>query len=135
MPNSPASRLIPVLIVQDMSAALRFYAETLGGAQVYQFPPEGEPGFVTLRIGASEMALSVIGASMPLDVPKRPATGHRIQLSVNVASVDDAVGALAKLGARTAMEPSDQPWGERAAYMEDPDGNLVLLVSPLGNPA
>lgn len=30
------------------------------------------------------------------------------------------------------MPPIDQPWGERAAYVEDPDGNLIMLVAPIG---
>ena len=34
--------------------------------------------------------------------------------------------------APVAMAPVDQPWGERAAYVEDPDGNLVMLVAPAG---
>ena len=28
------------------------------------------------------------------------------------------------------LEPADQPWGERIAYLEDPDGNLVMLTAP-----
>ena len=27
-------------------------------------------------------------------------------------------------------EPADQPWGERIAYIADPDGNLVMLCAP-----
>lgn len=27
-----------------------------------------------------------------------------------------------------AISPTDQPWGERVAYVSDPDGNLVMLT-------
>ncbi|WP_437577674.1 VOC family protein [Sorangium sp. So ce887] len=26
------------------------------------------------------------------------------------------------------LEPADRPWGERVAYVADPDGNLVMLT-------
>ena len=59
----------------------------------------------------------------------RPASGHRIELCINVADVYAAVAALA---APLVMAPVDEPWGERAAYVEDPDGNLIMLVAPVG---
>jgi lactoylglutathione lyase len=126
-----ASRLIPVLIVDSMGASLRFYSKILGGVVVYQHPTFGDPAYVTLRVGRFEMALSHIDSSLPVNVPLRPVSGHRIQLCVNVDSVDETVKVLASIGIKTVMEPSDQPRGERAAYVEDPDGNLVLLVAPL----
>lgn len=42
--------------------------------------------------------------------------------------VDEAVDALRSIGAPVVLEPADQPWGERVAYVEDPDGNLVMLT-------
>jgi len=33
------------------------------------------------------------------------------------------------------LEPADQPWGERVAYLADPDGNLVMLTAPRERPA
>ena len=128
------SRLIPMLIVDDMHSALRFYAETLGGTPIYQFPAGTDPSFITLRFSNSDVALSRIDSSLPTNVSFRPATGHRIQLCVNVLGVDESVAVLRSIGSRVIMEPSNQPWGERAAYVEDPDGNLVLLVSPVNEP-
>jgi lactoylglutathione lyase len=32
-------------------------------------------------------------------------------------------------------EPVDQPWGERMAYVADPDGNPVMICAPLEPPA
>jgi lactoylglutathione lyase len=37
--------------------------------------------------------------------------------------------AAAAAGAPVLLAPSVQPWGERVAYIADPDGNLVMLVS------
>lgn len=31
------------------------------------------------------------------------------------------------------VAPADMPWGERIAYVEDPDGNLVMLAADAGS--
>jgi lactoylglutathione lyase len=63
-------------------------------------------------------------------VPQRPASGHRIELCINVENVDAAINALQKIDVRVVMPAQNLPWGERAAYVEDPDGNLVMLAAP-----
>jgi lactoylglutathione lyase len=131
--TAAASRLIPMLIVENMETSLRFYSDTLGGVPIYRYPVDGNPTFVSLRNGRFELALSDVISSLPANVPLRPVTGHRIQLCVNVESVDQTIEALGSIGSKVVMEPIDQPWGERAAYVEDPDGNLVLIVAPLAN--
>lgn len=127
----PASRVISMLSVADLKRALAMYEGVLGGRKIYQFPPEGEPGFVTLAFGETEIGLGVLGEGVGIHGRAlRPAIGHRIELCFNVDDVDETVAALAKLGLTVALAPVDQPWGERAAYIEDPDGNLVMLVAP-----
>ena len=58
--------------------------------------------------------------------PQRPATGHRIELCLYVDDVDATVGGGA---ATSSSSRDDQPWGERIAYIADPDGNLVMLCA------
>jgi uncharacterized glyoxalase superfamily protein PhnB len=41
----------PILEVPDIGAALAFYRDALGGVVQYQFPPEGEPVYLSLRVG------------------------------------------------------------------------------------
>jgi lactoylglutathione lyase len=118
-----------MLSVADMAASRRFYEQVLGGSLVYQFPPEGEPVFLTLKFGETELGLGILSGTGVHGRPQRPASGHRIELCINVDDVDTALAALA---APVVMAPVDQPWGERAAYVEDPDGNLVMLVAPVG---
>jgi lactoylglutathione lyase len=125
-----ATRVMPMLSVADMGASLRFYREVLGGEPVYQFPSEGEAVFLTLRFGDTELGIGLLSGEPMHGVPQRPATGHRIELCINVTDADEAVAALNAIGTRTVMEPVDLPWGERSAYVEDPDGNLVMLAAP-----
>ena len=126
----PATRIIPMLSVADIGASLQFYRAILGGQQVYQFPEEGDPVFLTLAFGETEIGIGSLTDSPMHGRAQRPAIGHRVELCINVESADDAVAALSAIGAIIVVPPTDLPWGERSAYVEDPDGNLVMLASP-----
>ena len=117
-----------MLSAADVAASLAFYGELLGGEEVYRFP-EDDPVFVTLRLGDSEIGIGGVAEAPVHGRPQRPATGHRIELCVYVDDVDEAVEAARATGAAVVLEPADQPWGERIAYLADPDGNLVMLTA------
>jgi lactoylglutathione lyase len=46
---------------------------------------------------------------------------------VYVEDVDATVAALRD--AAILREPADMPWGERVAYVSDPEGNVVALAA------
>ena len=127
--NGPGRSLFPMLSTLDLDRSLAFYGSVLGGTETYRFPADGPPDFLVLRIGSSDIGLGRVDAAPPLHGrPLRPASGHRVELCVYVDDVDEAVDALRSIGAPVVLEPADQPWGERVAYVEDPDGNLVMLT-------
>lgn len=118
-----------MLSVESLQRSLAFYADLLGGERSYQFPPQGDPVFVTLAIGQTEIGLGLLGGGPPLHgQPLRPATGHRVELCVYVDDLDAMVERLRAAGVPFLLEPTAQPWGERIAYVTDPDSNLVMLV-------
>lgn len=124
-----ASKLFPMLSCGDLSRSLAFYRDLLGGVESYRFPDEGEPAFIALTMGeASEIGLGGIAAEPLHGRPQRPATGHRVELCVYVDDVDDVWGRAAAAGFETVTAPADMPWGERTAWIADPDGNLVMLT-------
>ena len=111
-----SDRAFPIISVRDLGAVRRFY-EDLGFAQTYQFPPDGEPGFVTMERGSSSIGIGAGGAT----------DDDRFGLWVYVDDVDATLERLRAAGAPVVAEPQDQPWGERVARTRDPDGNLVYL--------
>lgn len=115
-----SDRAFPIIRVQDLPAVRGFY-EKLGFSQTYQFPPEGEPGFVTMERGSSSIG---IGAGEANDA-------DRFGLWVYVDDVDAALESLRAVGVVVVAPPEDQPWGERVAQTRDPNGNLVYLGAPL----
>jgi lactoylglutathione lyase len=108
----------PIITVADLPASLRFYRDRLGFAQTYRFPPEGDPVFVTLRLGTSELGLGAGEAA-------------GFELCVYADDCDAAVDELRAAGTTIIDEPADQPWGERMARLIDPAGHRILLLSRL----
>ena len=114
------SEIFPIILTGDMERALGFYRDALGGTVTYQFPEHGDPGYVALDIGSSQ-----IGVGLDPAVAQQPR--GRISLWVYADDCDAAVERLRATGAVIAEEPADQPWGERVARVEDPDGNEVVI--------
>lgn len=115
-----SDRAFPIISVRDLTATRAFYEE-LGFSQTYQFPPEGEAGFVTMQRGNSSIGIGAGGASGE----------ERFGFWVYVDDVDATLQQLRGSGAPVVAEPEDQPWGERVARTRDPDGNLIYLGAAL----
>src|SRR3712207_3376316 len=124
-----AARLFPMLSCADLDRSVAFYGSLLGGVERYRFPTDGPPAFLTLAFDdASEIGLGTITAEPVHGVPQRPASGHRIELCVYVDDVDRTCAAAGRAGFDVVVGPTDMAWGERTAWLADPDGNLVMLA-------
>ncbi len=108
----------PVITVSDLPAALAFYRDQIGFTEDYRFPADGDPVFVTLRLGTSQLS---IAADTTTD----------FDLCIYADDCDAAVEQLRAAGAEVLEEPSDQPWDERMARLRDPSGHRILLMQRL----
>src|SRR5438477_13126880 len=114
-------RAFPVVYSRDVRRAAAFYA-LLGFEQRYQFPLEGEPGYVSL--GRDESAVGIVHESSPQRmIGARMGDGPRFEMFVYVEDVDAALAQLCANDVPVLREPEDMPWGERIAIVADPDGN------------
>ena len=109
----------PILTVSDLPATLDFYTRLLGFTENYRFPDQGEPQFVTLELGRSELGLGA-GRAEP---------AASFSLCVYTGDCDAAVRKLRDAGTPVVEEPADQPWGERMARVTDPAGNEIVIVA------
>jgi lactoylglutathione lyase len=118
-------RAFPVVYARDVSLTAAFY-ERLGFERHYQLPDEGEPGYVGLRRGSSE--LGVVASTWPREqYGAEVADGVRFELFVYVDDVDALLDEVRE-DVAVIREPADMPWGERIACVADPDGNPVTLA-------
>ena len=118
----------PIVYTRDLEGALSFYRDALGLEAGYQWPLEGEPDFVVLRLGTFTLALTRDSAPQQL-LGRRMGDDLRFELCFYTDDVDAIVVKLRALGVRVLREPEDMPWGERMAYVADPDGNPVHLAA------
>jgi uncharacterized glyoxalase superfamily protein PhnB len=115
----------PILEVSDMDAALSFYRDAFGGVLTYSFPPEGEPAYVSLAVGASSFGIGLA------DAPPSPGN---VVLWFYVDDVDRVTTELVAAGASVVEEPADQPWGERTSLVTDPFGTRIRLGAAISPP-
>jgi lactoylglutathione lyase len=113
-----------------VGCSLRFYEE-LGFEEHFRLPSDGEPGYVGLRRGDWELA--VVTAQSPqqligVEIGSKP----RFEMFVYVADVDRQVAQLRGAGVSVLREAEDMFWGERVAWVADPDGNPVALAAGAG---
>lgn len=105
-----------------------FYESVLGGEQVYQFPDEGDAVYLVLRIGNGQVGLGLgTGPALYGDTPL-PASGHAVDICVYVRDLPGVVAAAEQSGATVRLKPQLMPWGEAVAYIQDPEGTMLLVI-------
>lgn len=121
--------VMPNLYSADVERAAAFYRDLLGGTQTFRYPAAGPAEHVELRLGAVVIGLSSRDAVQGEGLPA-PTAGHPMELVVWCESTDDAVAALRAAGTPVLVEPcGGHVSGHRRAYVSDPDGNWIALVS------
>jgi lactoylglutathione lyase len=117
-----------VIYTRDVAREVAFYEELLGFEKQYQFPPDGEAGYVSLR--RDEADLGIVHESSPQEMfGASLGDGPRFELFVYVDDVDATVAAMRERRVPILRAPADMPWGERVAYVADPEGNPVSLAT------
>jgi lactoylglutathione lyase len=123
----------PIVYCSALASSLAFYRDLLGFRESFRFPDEGEPEFVALDLDEGSLGLAAVTADTKAihGLPLQPWFGHRFELCVYTDDVDAAIADLVEAGVPVLAEPADQPWGERLAYVADPDGNPVHIAAPI----
>src|SRR3712207_3258209 len=93
--------VFPIVTSAELPRLLPFYTDVLGGKQVYQFPAEGEPAYVSLDFGGSAVGLGHDPAY------ERPAGVLPIALWLYVHDCDAVVTRIRAAGGRIVEEPAD----------------------------
>jgi lactoylglutathione lyase len=122
-----ALRAFPVLYASDVELIASFYQRLGFQEQSRVMGDDDEPGYIGLKRGATELA--VVTEESPRQLAGvEPGTGPRHELFVYVSDLDATLRSLQHADAVVLREPMDMPWGERIAYLRDPEGNIVTLA-------
>ena len=123
-----AAKLFPMLSAPTSDRSLRSTASCSAALETFRFPADGEPAS-SCSGSATRSSASAASPPQPLHGrPQRPVTGQRVELCVDVDDVDASLRARRRRGFEQVTPPADMPWGERIAWIADPDGNLVMLT-------
>jgi len=121
-------RAFPVLYAKDVEAVAQFYVR-LGFEERVRLPgQDGSPGYIGLRRDQAELAVTTEDSPRAL-LGVEPAQGRRHELFVYVDDVDRTVAELRSHGVAVLRDPGDMFWGERLAWVTDPEGNVVALAT------
>lgn len=125
-----ALRAFPVLYAKDVESVAGFYVR-LGFEEHFRLADEtGAAGFIALQRESAELGVTA-EASPRMLAGVDPGPGPRHEFFVYVDDVDAAFSELRTAGVMSLRDPADMPWGERLAFVEDPEGNVVTLAMPV----
>ena len=115
-----------VLPVRDAGKCMSFYCDKLG-FKLNRKDDEsaflaigGKGGLILGLVSINEVARLISEEQ----VRPREETIHRTYYVVFVEDVDREYEELKRKGVHFVKPPTTQPWGQRIAYFEDPEGNL-----------
>jgi catechol 2,3-dioxygenase-like lactoylglutathione lyase family enzyme len=117
------------LTVPDFDAAVAFYRDALGLAQLADW--SGEDGRVLL-LDAGRATIELFDERQAESVDRIEAgrrVSGQVRLAVEVEDGDDVARRLLAAGAEAMAEPVVPPWGGRNARLRTPDGMQLTLFS------
>src|ERR1700694_5940043 len=114
-----------VLVVEDVQRALNFYCG-LGLSLSHHSPSYAQIDAGTTRLGLFHRA--AMSETLGFEVGRPLSTSPEFEIGFKVGDVDAAFAEMLSAGAAGVCEPTDRSWGQRTAYVRDPDGHLIELA-------
>ncbi|MEX3106374.1 MULTISPECIES: glyoxalase/bleomycin resistance/extradiol dioxygenase family protein [unclassified Streptomyces] len=127
---APARLGQPNLYTSDVDKMLDFYKNALGFQVDFRFPAAGTAAFGTVSKGDAYYITFTSFDTIKQNTPLKhigKSTQKQSDIAVLTADVDAAFTKAKNAGAKVLMAPKNQPWGERQAYVADPEGNYVQI--------
>jgi lactoylglutathione lyase len=115
-----------VIYAHDVERTAAFY-RIFGFEEHFRLPAAGQAGYIGLRRGFHELAVTTTDSPKQL-IGIDIGVGPRFEMFVYIDDVDRAVETVRAGGGRVLKEPDDMFWGERVAWVADPEGNPVALA-------
>ncbi len=112
---------IPVLHVSNSAAAEEFYCNKLGFTRLFEYQPDSarpDPRYIGLARDEATIHLSSF-------------SGDGVAGGIAYIITDDLDTLYSEFIERDApvdLEPTEQSWGNREVYINDPDGNSLRFV-------
>ncbi len=116
-----------VRFVGSLGPAVDFYGGVLGLTLTKRTEHWAQFDCGSVRLGLYER--SAMAAVLGVDEVSLGRPPGAVELAFEVEDVDGAHAAAVAAGVTSFQAPADRSWGERTAYVLDPDGGLVELLT------
>jgi predicted enzyme related to lactoylglutathione lyase len=129
--QAPPRHVLTVLAFERLPQAVTFYRQAFGWKQTVDVPVYAEfslPGGQRLGLYARE-AFGRNTGEAPTATP--PGTLAPTELYFHCDDVPAAVARLRAAGARELSPLAPRAWGDEAAYLADPEGNVLVVARSL----
>jgi uncharacterized glyoxalase superfamily protein PhnB len=123
-----------ILYVNDVAHSLSFYEQAFGlkRGMLHEAGDYGELITGDTKLAFSSLKLmNEIGKSPGKVDPKSPC----FEIAFETENVRAALDKALKAGATLIQDVEEMPWGQTTSYVNDPDGFLVEICSPVSPPS
>ncbi len=122
-------RLAAVGLITDDVPRLRAFYEA-----VLQRAAQGDDQYCYFQTETFQLSIGSTSGTEGMAPGSTRGTGTgRCVLEAQVEDADEEYRRVLALGAPIVMPPTTQPWGLRAVWFRDPDGNVVDFFAPVAN--
>jgi catechol 2,3-dioxygenase-like lactoylglutathione lyase family enzyme len=113
------------IVVADQDAALDFYVKTLGWEKALDNPVGPGERFLTV-VPPGATTQFVLGVANEHNTDTR---GKYSGITLIAPDIDAAYETLSRRGVTFTQPVADMPWGSRATWFADADGNVFFLTN------
>ena len=111
------------IVTANLEQMRAFYQEVL-----HIEPQTSRGNYVEFPLETGTLALWRQSESEAFGIaPMRGTGNHSVLIELEVEDVDEEYARLKDLQLEWVQEVTTQPWGHRAFYIRDPDGNVINL--------
>lgn len=118
-----------ILIVEDVDRAVDFYTRVLGLRLRHRSGEYAQLDTGVTRIGF--YTRSAMSEALGFEIVTSQAGAAGFELGFKVDDVDAAYAEVLTGGAAAVTPPTTRAWGQRTAYVRDPDGHLIEFAQDL----
>ncbi len=124
-----SSRIIPRLVCNDGAAEIDFCVDTFEAVELNRrLGLDGMMAHALLTIGGEMIMIEGEWPTLSNRAPK-PDGSSPVVIFVYVEDVDKTVERAVAKGATAIMQPQDQFWGDRIAWIMDPSGHVWTIAT------
>ena len=124
-----SSVVIPRLVCRNPAAALEFCVRTFAARELVSRPgPDGTTAHALLTIGPAMLMIEAEWPTLPSRAPARDGSSPVVGF-VYVEDVDATVERAVELGGKVLLPAQDQFWGDRIAWVMDPEGHVWTIAT------